>query len=610
MHATSEAQTAARPLQYDFGPAWLPDGGARFRLWAPAHDQLKLRLARPHRSLPMKSMGAGWHELDVADAIAGERYAFELDDGAVVPDPASRFQPDDVHGWSELPPQSQYCWQVPWRGRRWEECVLYELHIGTFTPEGTFLAAIDKLDHLAGLGVTAIEIMPVADFPGGRNWGYDGVYLYAPDATYGRPDDLRQLIDAAHARGIAVLLDVVYNHFGPEGNYLPRIAPSFFTVRHRTPWGAGINFDDAGSEVVRRFFVQNALYWLNEFNLDGLRLDAVHAIQDDSARHLLEEIAATARETISDRPLHLLLENEENDPRVLARARDGAATRYSAQWNDDIHHALHVAVTQESAGYYGEYHGNTALLGRSIAEGFGFQGEIMKFRGRPRGAPSTELPPTAFVSFLQNHDQIGNRAFGERLGRLAPLPALRAVAAVQLLAPQIPMLFMGEEWNAVQPFQFFCDFHGELADAVRRGRREEFKRFPEFADDALRERIPDPQDVKTFQASKLCWEDRGRPEHAAMLRWYRRVLAVRRAMIVPLLREISRAGEWREIGAGAVFVRWACARGRELRLMANLSARPHEFCHDGGRVIWHEGDPPQKATFAPWSVRWTVAEGA
>ena len=610
MHATTEARQLAGPLPYAFGPCWLPNGGARFRVWAPTYSMLKLRLARSQRSLAMKSRAGGWHELDVPDVAAGDRYAFELDDGAVMPDPASRFQPDDVHGWSELVSSASYPWTVPWRGRPWEELVLYELHIGTFTPAGTFLAAIDKLDHLAGLGITAIEIMPVADFPGARNWGYDGVYQYAPDSSYGRPDEFRKLVDAAHERGIAVLLDVVYNHFGPEGNYLPRIAPRFFSEKHRTPWGAGINFDGAGSEAVRRFFVENALYWLDEFNLDGLRLDAVHAIQDDSARHLLEEIAECARGAITDRPLHLLLENEENEARPLVRAHDGTVMKYTAQWNDDIHHALHVAATGETSGYYGEYRGDTMLLARSIAEGFAFQGEVMKFRGRPRGAPSTELPPTAFVSFLQNHDQIGNRAFGERLGRLAPLPVLRAVAAVQLLAPQIPMLFMGEEWNAAQPFQFFCDFHGELADAVRRGRREEFKRFPEFADEALRAQIPDPQDESTFRASKLCWADCSLPEHAATLRWYRRALAVRRASIVPLLREIHRAGEWREVGEGAVFVRWGCARRRELRLLANLSPRTNEFPQDGGRVVWHEGEAPRDAVFAPWSVRWTLADAS
>jgi malto-oligosyltrehalose trehalohydrolase len=609
MRAKAEAAPAARPAQYDFGPRWLPQGGARFRAWAPAERSLKLRL-ESRVPVPMKVQPGGWHQVDVSDVTAGNRYAFELEDGTVVPDPASRFQPDDVHGWSELPASEPYAWRIPWTGRRWEELVIYELHIGAFTPDGTFQAAIDKLDHVASLGATAIEIMPVADFPGRRNWGYDGVYLYAPDSSYGRPDDLRALVDAAHERGIAVLLDVVYNHFGPEGNYLPRLAPAFFSARHQTPWGAGINFDDAGSGVVREFFVQNALYWLREFHLDGLRLDAVHAIRDDSATHLLDEIAQRVRREIRDRPVHLILENEENQSRPLLRAPDGTCARYSAQWNDDIHHALHVAATGESAGYYGEYFGDTRLLARAIAEGFAFQGETMQYRGRARGTPCRALPPSAFVSFLQNHDQIGNRAFGERLCQLARQEALRAVASVQLLAPQIPMLFMGEEWDAAQSFQFFCDFHGELAEAVRRGRREEFKRFPQFSDEQSRSRIPDPQDAATFDNSKLRWQDCATRAHADALHWYQRALAVRRAHIVPLIREILQAGEWRQMGENAVFVTWDCARQRQLRLSANLSPQSCEFPYDDGRVLWHEGAKPQWCELGPWSVRWTLAETA
>jgi malto-oligosyltrehalose trehalohydrolase len=607
MHARVQTGAQEQRHSYDHGPRWLPDGAVRFRLWSPDEHDIVLRIAGRDREYPMTADAGGWHHADVRDAVGGDRYAFELDDGTVVPDPASRFQPDDVHGWSELQPRMDYPWSVPWRGRPWEELVIYELHIGAFTENGTFLSAIEKLDHLAGLGVTAIEIMPVADFAGRRNWGYDGVYPYAPDASYGRPDDFRALVDAAHERGLAVLLDVVYNHFGPEGNYLPRLAPAFFTSRHHTPWGAGINFDGSEAGAVREFFVQNALYWLQEFHLDGLRLDAVHAIRDDSAVHLLDEIATRVRQAVRERPIHLILENEENQVRPLLRGREGAQ-RYSAQWNDDLHHALHVAATGESAGYYQEYRHDTQLLAKACAEGFAFQGEVMKFRGHARGEPSRALPPSAFVSFLQNHDQIGNRAFGERLGHLAPEPVLRAVAAVQLLLPQIPMLFMGEEWNAGQPFQFFCDFTGDLAEAVRRGRREEFKRFPAFADAVSRERIPDPQNESTFLASRLRWEECSTPTHAATLRWYQRILAARRARIVPLIREIHHAGDWQVVSEGAVFIRWHCDRQRELRLAANLSSRPQDFPYDDGRVLWHEGGKPEVTMLAPWSVRWTLAE--
>lgn len=593
--------------EYDFGPRWLPHGGVQFRLWAPSHDSVWLRIARGERRVPMKRTIDGAHHAEVLDCLAGDRYAFELADGSVVPDPASRFQPDDVHAFSELLPPSNYPWRAPWKGRRWEELVIYEVHIGAFTPKGTFTGVIDKLDHLAGLGITAIELMPIADFPGERNWGYDGVFLYAPESRYGRPDDLRALVDAAHERGIAVLLDVVYNHFGPEGNCLPRVAPEFFSKRRHTPWGAAINFDAERAEMVREFFVQNALYWLREFHLDGLRLDAVHAIRDDSASHIVGEIARRVRQTIVARPVHLILENEENDAAPLARGRGGEVSCFTAQWNDDVHHALHVAATGERAGYYEEYGGDTRLLARSLAEGFGFQGEVMKFRGRARGTVSASLPPAAFVSFLQNHDQVGNRAFGERLCHLAPRPQLRAVAAVQLLLPQIPMLFMGEEWSARQPFQFFCDFHGELAEAVRQGRREEFRRFPEFADPERRARIPDPQSPATFEASRLCWADLAQPEHAATLRWYERVLAVRRKHIVPLIPEIDEAGEWQIVSESAVFARWRCGGGCELRLSANLSGRARAFPFEPGKVLWHEGDQPDHLVLAPWSVRWALA---
>jgi malto-oligosyltrehalose trehalohydrolase len=591
---------------YAHGPRAVRDG-VEFRLWAPAQLQVELQLGgeAPRR---MRTLANGWHSLEVAGVAPGARYGFQLADGSVVPDPASRSQPDDVHALSAWVDTQALQFSVPWQGRRWEEMVLYELHVGTFTPAGTFLAAIDKLDHLAGLGITGIEIMPVADFAGRRNWGYDGVYPYAPDASYGTPQDFASLIDAAHARGIAVLLDVVYNHFGPAGNYLARYAPQFFTDRHRTPWGAGINVDDPAARPVRDFFIDNALYWLREFRLDGLRLDAVHAIADDSMTHLLDEIAARVRATFADRPIHLLLENEDNGARHLARDRTGAPAAYTAQWNDDIHHVLHVAATRENAAYYQDYPDATGLTARAIGEGFAFQGEVMRCRGRPRGEPCAHLPPTAFVSFIQNHDQVGNRAFGERIGMLVTNEKLRAIAAVYLLAPQIPMLFMGEEWNARQPFLYFCDFEGELADAVRAGRREEFKRFPEFADPARRERIPDPLAATTFEQSKLRWQDRGERECADMLRWYERILAARRARVIPLIPLLRSAGAAEVVGTNAVFVRWRSAEDRELRLCANLSDEPRDFPAAHDRVIWHEGGKPDGATLPPWTVRWTVHE--
>jgi malto-oligosyltrehalose trehalohydrolase len=567
----------------------MPCGGARFVTFAPIVSKLAVDIADRGRAREMSAFGKGWWELIARDARPGDRYCLVLEDGTVIPDPVSRFQPDDVHGCSEIINPDSYVWQTEWRGRPWEEIVLYELHIGTFTSEGTFAAAIEKLDHLVELGVTALEIMPVADFPGRRNWGYDGVLLYAPDASYGRPEDFKKLIDAAHQRGLAVLLDVVYNHFGPDGNYLPRLVPALFTERHHTPWGAAVNYDDTGCEFVREFVIHNALYWLEEFHLDGLRLDAVHAIRDDSEPHLLDELAERVLALDPEREIHLLLENERNEA--------GRLDRYRAQWNDDLHHALHVAATGESNGYYRDYAGRTALLARALAEGFAFQGESTA-NGTHRGQPSAHLSPTSFVSFIQNHDHIGNRAFGERIGALAAPHIVRAIAAIYLLGPQIPMLFMGEEWDCRQPFLYFCDFQGDLAEAVRAGRRKEFKHS----------HVPDPQSDATFAASKLQWGDLDSKPHAERLQWYRRVLEARRANIVPLLLSIQRAGHGEVIDSGAVLVAWRCEDGCELCLAANLSANPVEFPPQDGRLIWHEGPPAEGTVFGPWTVRWTVNE--
>lgn len=580
----------------------------RFRLWAPSHSEIGLEIdgAEP---VSMERIGQGWHQLVTDRARSGSRYRFVLPDGLRVPDPASRYQPDDVHGPSEVVDPSFYAWgDAVWRGRAWESAVVYELHIGAFTPEGTFREAIAKLDYLVALGVTAIEIMTVGDFPGQRNWGYDGVLTFAPDGSYGRPEDFKALVDAAHARGLMVLLDVVYNHFGPEGAYLHTVAPETFTDRHKTPWGAAINTDGTQAAPVREFFIHNALYWIEEFHLDGLRLDAVHAIFDDGPKHILEELAERVRKAAPDRPIHLILENEENQASWLARNADGNPRWYTAQWNDDVHHVLHVAASGEPNGYYADYKGDSERLGRALAEGYAFQGELMPYRGRPRGQPSRELPPGAFVAFIQNHDQIGNRAFGDRLTAFATPDAVRAIAAVYLLLPQVPMLFMGEEWAAQEPFPFFCDFGPELADAVRKGRREEFARFPEFQDPKMRERIPDPMAEETFASAKLGWHDIEREPHKGWLDWYRRVLAMRHAEIVPLLAGIRAGGRYDVIGDTAVVVRWDLGQcNRELVLAANLSSAPVAgFPPAAGRVLWREGDASNDGEFGAWTVRWSL----
>ncbi|MCZ7660864.1 MAG: malto-oligosyltrehalose trehalohydrolase [Xanthobacteraceae bacterium] len=597
-------QGLSRRHEMRFGTEMTRDG-VRFRLWAPKHDRILLRIDADEREMQRRE--GGWHALHVDGLGAGARYGFVLPDGLRVPDPASRFQPQDVHGPSEVVDPHAYRWNdAAWKGRPWEECVLYELHVGAFTPEGTFRAAIDRLDHLADLGITAIELMPVADFPGVRNWGYDGVLPFAPDAAYGRPEDLKALVDAAHARGIMAVLDVVYNHFGPDGNYLGAYAP-IFTERHTTPWGAAINYDAPGSEIVREFVIANALYWIEEFHMDGLRLDAVHAIADDTRPDILESLAARVRAATADRHVHLVLENEENGASRLRRDAGGAPVAYTAQWNDDIHHALHVAATHEGSGYYGDYLGDTAKLGRALAEGFAFQGETMAYRGAPRGEPSGGLPPTAFVAFIQNHDQVGNRAFGERLTHIAPQEAVRAAAAVTLLAPQVPMLFMGEEWAAAQPFPFFCDFTGALAEAVRDGRRAEFARFPEFHDPAQRARIPDPTAEATFTAAKLRWDDPATGLHAEWLDWYRRILAVRRAEIVPRLAGLGgHAGRYEVVGPHCVAVQWTFRDGGRLDLAANLKDVAEARAPAAtGRAIWSEGASDGEG-LGPWSVRWSL----
>jgi malto-oligosyltrehalose trehalohydrolase len=607
--SSREAHAVRRAHAMPFGAQVRADGAVRFRVWAPDHAAVGLALDGAPAPLPLLRADGGWHMLVTRAAGPGSRYRFVLPDGLAVPDPASRHQPEDAHGPSEVIDPRAYPWRDgAWRGRPWHEAVLYELHVGTFTPAGTFRSAIERLDHLAALGVTALQIMPVADFPGRRNWGYDGVLPFAPDAAYCRPEDFKALIEAAHARGLMVLLDVVYNHFGPDGNCLHALAPSFFTDRHATPWGAAINFDGPDSGPVRAFFVENALYWLAEFHLDGLRLDAVHAIRDDSATHILDELARRVRTALPDRHIHLVLENEGNQAHHLEREADDAPRAYTAQWNDDVHHVLHVAATGEGEGYYADYLGDTAKLARALAEGFAFQGEVMPYRGHARGEPSADLPPTAFVAFTQNHDQIGNRAFGERLGTLAPPEAVRACAAVLLLLPQIPMLFMGEEWAASQPFLFFCDFGAGLADAVREGRRAEFARFPAFADPAHRARIPDPLAAATVAASTLRWEDREAASHAEALAWHRRILALRHAELVPRIPRIRRGGKACVIGEGAVTVVWTFEDGGALGLDANLSPTAVEgFAPPRGRVLWQEGTV-RDATFAPWSVRWSLAD--
>jgi maltooligosyltrehalose trehalohydrolase len=597
-----------------FGAEVQPDGSVRFRLWAPGQEAVSLVLD-DIASLPMQASSEGFFELTTDAARAGSRYRYQLDDGMRVPDPVSRYQPDDVHGPSVVIDPKAYAWrQAQWQGRPWTETVLYELHVGAFSDEGTFDGLRRRLDHLVDLGITAVELMPLAEFPGGRNWGYDGVQLFAPDASYGTPDDLKALIDAIHERGLMAFLDVVYNHFGPDGNYLSLYAPDYFDPDQHTPWGAAVNY---AARPVRDVAIHNVLYWLEEYRFDGLRFDAVDRIIDTSDDHILVEIAETVRRTIpQDRHVHLVLENDHNSARLLERDPAGRPVYYDAQWNDDIHHVYHHLLTGDAGGYYADYVKEpTSLLGKALSSGFVFQGEASAYReGARRGEPSSHLPPTAFVGFIQNHDQIGNRAFGERIADLAEHDAVKAMQAIHLLAPNIPLLFMGEEWGATQPFCFFTDFHDELADAVREGRRREFRKFPQFATEEARARIPDPNALATFEASRLDWRVPEQPEHGEWLAYVRRLLQLRHEAIVPRLRGIAgNTASFDSWGEGSLRVAWRLSDGRTLVLVANLGDRDAEARGSVDGELLFEAKPNlaeelRQGRMPPWTVVWLLGQ--
>jgi malto-oligosyltrehalose trehalohydrolase len=584
------------PFTGRYGPLPL-ERGYRFRLYAPAATTVDAIVEE--RSLAMEREG-DWFGVDDAGARPGTRYAFEIDGKLRVPDPGSRFQPEGVHAPSAIV-DPRFDWPNDgWRPRPWHEHAIYELHLGTFTRAGTYAGAAGKLGALVALGVTAIELMPLAAFPGSRNWGYDGVLQYAPFAGYGTPAELKALIAAAHGHGLAVLLDVVYNHFGPEGNYLPAYAPAFFTGRAQTPWGAAI---DVTVPDVRAYFAENAAYWLREFRFDGLRLDATQTIVDPQKPAFLHEVRRQALAAAPERRVALVVENDMNDIVLLD---DG----YDAQWNDDTHHCAHVIATGESGGYYRDYAADPiGLLGRTLTSGFAYQGEASEHRGDlPRGSPSARLPLSAFVSFLQNHDQIGNRAFGERLSRLATPAAVRALAALVFLAPSPPLLFMGEEWAASTPFLFFCDFEPELARAVTEGRRREFASFPAFADPLSRQKIPDPSAIATFSASVLRWEEREAPEHAEMLAFVTAVLHARRRHVAPFVGGVHGTGAaYERIGEHGLRFRWQLRDGL-LQADANLCERREPFFDErlaGETFFATHGAVYEDGRAPEWSVRWS-----
>jgi len=578
--------------------ARLTADGTLFRLWAPAAKRVDLLL---ENAQPLQRGEDGWFCADLTGVKAGVRYKFRIDDEIDVPDPASAFQPDDVSGPSEVIDHASYRWRATdWRGRPWQETVAIETHVGTFTPEGTYRAMIGKLDHLVTTGITALELMPLADFAGRRNWGYDGVLWYAPDSVYGRPDDLKALIDEAHLRGLMVFLDVVYNHFGPEGNYLGRYAPGFF-MEAQTPWGSAIDYRVT---QVRAFAIENALYWLREYRFDGLRLDAVHAIPELGEISMLHDLSVAVGELAAEtrRHIHLVLENDDNSASALDAGQDPPRGKYRAQWNDDYHHAWHVWLTGETHGYYRDYTTSPMTdVARALASGFVYQGEASAHRGgRLRGEPSGELHPTAFVNFLQNHDQIGNRALGDRLESNVSASAIEAALAITLLAPMVPMLFMGEEWGSKAPFPFFCDFQGDLAEAVRNGRRKEFAgAYAKHGDE-----IPDPLDPLTFQSAMLDWQSLDEQAGRKRLALVQSLLAIRRREIVPRLAGTTFGGAHAK-DSDLLTADWRMGDGATLRLLANLSAGEiaREQSETTGTPIW--GDSTS-GLVPPWSVFWRL----
>jgi maltooligosyltrehalose trehalohydrolase len=579
-----------------FGAEALEGGGVRFRIWAPDVQQVSLEWLQGDawQSSVMQRDYDGWHEHMLREATAGQRYRYLMPEGLRVPDPASRRNPDDVHGPSEVVDPRDYEWNdEPWSGRPWKEAVIYEMHVGAFTPEGTFAAAALKLPELAALGITVIEMMPLADFPGRRNWGYDGVLHFAPDASYGTPAELKAFVDAAHGLGLMVLIDVVYNHFGPEGNYLHAYCPQFFNPAHQTPWGAAINFDGQHSRTVRDFFVHNALYWVEEYRFDGLRMDAIHAIRDDSAPAIVEEVCAALHNGPGrHRQVHVVLENDLNEAHRLERDEEGLPLAGTAQWNDDLHHAAHALLTAESDGYYADYAQRPLeQFGLALAQGFIYTGQPSAFRGgEPRGEPCDHLPLAAFVSFLQTHDQIGNRALGERIDALSDPARLMAARACVLLSPHTPMLFMGEEYAASVPFQYFCDFGPELAAAVTAGRREEFGGFAAFAGSDAAVQIPDPNSEATFAASKLDPSEKDEPAHAEVLEQVRTLLQLRQAELVPRFGNNTRIHQWSCEGDALRMVwQFDHAAPGFLHIVANFGSADADVAWPPGRVIHRMG---------------------
>ncbi|HDC4289786.1 TPA: malto-oligosyltrehalose trehalohydrolase [Enterobacter cloacae] len=588
-----------RTFQKQWGAEFISGDVVRFRVWAEGQQQLTLRLAE--RDLPMTAVGNGWFQIDVPDVTHGTEYQFVLQDGMAVPDPASRAQKGDVNGPSVVIDPGRYQPINPdWAGRPWEETVIYELHIGTFTPQGTFRAAIDKLPYLAELGITQLEVMPVSQFGGSRGWGYDGVLLYAPHSAYGTPEDFHAFIDAAHGLGLSVVLDIVLNHFGPEGNYLPLLSPAFFDAQRMTPWGNGIAYE---REPVRHYILDAPLFWLTEYRLDGLRFDAIDQIKDTASKHILQQIAETIREALPDRHIHLTTEDSRNVIFLHPRDEKGATPLFTAEWNDDFHNAAHVFATGETHAYYQDFAFEPEKkFARALAEGFVYQGEVSLQTGHSRGVECNTQPPTFFVDFIQNHDQTGNRAQGERLITLAGADKTRVLLAALLLSPHIPLLFMGEEYGETNPFLFFTDFHGDLAKAVREGRAKEFTGHSGHDGD-----VPDPNDEQTFARSKLDWHNVTTAQGKSWLRFTRSLLVLRHRYLVPLLRPGGTVeGKIVKTAPGMVAVSWSFPTGT-LSLALNIGNKPVDVPALAGETLFSW--PEAAEVLVPNSIVVRFADG-
>jgi maltooligosyltrehalose trehalohydrolase len=537
----------------------LADGRWEFLLWAANARTVSLHLLHSGELLTMTPLSRGYFRRTVENLEPGTRYLFQLDGARELPDPASRFQPEGVHGPSEVVDLNQFQWtDQAWQGRTLERSIFYEIHVGTYTAQGTFDALIPHIPELVELGITTVELMPVAQFPGSRNWGYDGVYPFAPQNSYGGPEPLQRFVNAAHEHGLSVALDVVYNHLGPEGNYLNAYGP-YFTDRYRTPWGQALNFDGAGSDEVRRFFIENALYWLENYHFDALRLDAVHGIFDFSARHFLTEIKSAVGDLSKrlGRMIHCIAESDLNDSRLLLNHEQGGYD-LDAQWSDDFHHSVHRLLTGEDRGYYADFEG-IAPLAATLRDGWYYKGQYSHYRQRHHGNSPRGIAASQVVVCTQNHDQVGNRAAGERLSSLVNFESLKLAAGITLLSPFVPLLFMGEEYGETAPFQYFTS-HGdpELVEAVRRGRREEFAAFGWEAEKA----VPDPQDESTFLRSKPDHSRKSEEPHRTLLRLYQNLIRTRREYDLgdPAPRSV------REIGDSALLVLRQAERSQQLMI--------------------------------------------